>query len=173
MTIYGALFYLLAGITLVAAVLAVTRKDPMHAVLYLVAALLATAAIFLLLGAPLPAILQVVIYAGAIMVFYLFIIMLLGPRGEGGSIAPRRAALPGLLAGLFLAAAWIDFDGDPGVKTVLSASQASAAALGAFLVKTYWPVLEAVSILLFAALVAALVLCRPRRPHPGGQAGRT
>ncbi|WP_243438477.1 NADH-quinone oxidoreductase subunit J [Fundidesulfovibrio soli] len=171
MSLLGVIFYLLAGITLGGAAMAATRRNPMHAVLYLVVALLASALIFLLLGAPLPAILQVVVYAGAIMVLFLFIIMLLGLRGEAGGIGLKRAAPPVCLAGLCLAAAWSVFARDPGAKVVLSATQARPAATGAFLLEAYWPALEAVSILLFAALVAALVLCRPDRTHRDGRRG--
>ena len=170
MTPYGIIFYLLAALILGAALLAVLRRNPMHAVLFLVVSLLATAALFLLLGAPLPAVLEVVVYAGAIMVLFLFIIMLLGLSSGGGTIPAARLARPGLFGAIALgAAAWV-FHLDAGVKSLLPAAQASPAALGAHLMEAWWPAVEAISILLFAALVGALALGRsaPASRQGGG-----
>ena len=74
MTALGALFYLLSAVMLAAAALAATRRNPIHAVCCAVIAFLASAGVFVTLGAPLPGALQVVVYAGAIMVLFLFII---------------------------------------------------------------------------------------------------
>ena len=79
MTLYGILFYALAVIILVSTLLAVTRRLVVHAVLYLIVAFLGTAALFYLLGAPLLAAFMVIVYAGAIMVLFLFVIMLFQP----------------------------------------------------------------------------------------------
>jgi NADH-quinone oxidoreductase subunit J len=65
-----ALFYLAAGISLVSTILAVTRVNATHALIYLIISLLASAIIFYLVGAPFAAVLEVVIYAGAIMVLF-------------------------------------------------------------------------------------------------------
>jgi len=171
MTPYGVLFYLLAVLILGGALMAVLRRNPMHAVLFLVVSLLGTAAMFLLLGAPLPAVLEVVVYAGAIMVLFLFIIMLLGLVSGGGVIPAARLAWPGLLAAIALAAAASVFGLDPGVKGVLPAAQAGPAALGAYLLEAWWPAVEAISILLFAALVGALALGGIPRVFKAGQGG--
>ena len=64
------LFYIAATIALVATVLAMTRANAIHALIYLIVSLLAVAVIFFLIGAPFAAALEIVIYAGAIMVLF-------------------------------------------------------------------------------------------------------
>ena len=71
------IFYLTAAVALLATALAITRQDAVHALLYLVVSLLAVALLLFLLGAPFAAALEVIVYAGAIMVLILFVIMLL------------------------------------------------------------------------------------------------
>ena len=71
------LFYVAATVALVATVLAMTRTNAIHALIYLIVSLLAVAVIFFLIGAPFAAALEIVIYAGAIMVLFVFVIMML------------------------------------------------------------------------------------------------
>jgi NADH-quinone oxidoreductase subunit J len=71
------IFYTAAGVALVATVLVITGRNPVHALLYLIVSLLAMAVLFYMLGAPFVAALEVVIYAGAIMVLFIFVIMML------------------------------------------------------------------------------------------------
>ncbi|HZE21027.1 MAG TPA: NADH-quinone oxidoreductase subunit J [Desulfobaccales bacterium] len=68
MSIYGVIFYTLATIIIISTVLAITRRNLMHAIVYLVLSFIATAVLFYLLGAPFLAVLEVVIYAGVAMV---------------------------------------------------------------------------------------------------------
>ena len=77
-------FYFCSAIAIVATLSAITRRQPVHALLYLIVSLLAVAMIFFVLGAPLIAALEVIIYAGAIMVLFIFVVMLLnlGPATE-------------------------------------------------------------------------------------------
>ena len=77
MSLYAVIFYTLGTVILVSTALAITRRNVMHAVVYLVISFIATALLFYLLGAPLLAALEVIIYAGAIMVLFLFLIMML------------------------------------------------------------------------------------------------
>ena len=70
-------FYISAFVTLVATIMVITRHNPVHALLYLVISLLSLSMIFFLLGAPFAALLEIIIYAGAIMVLFIFVIMLL------------------------------------------------------------------------------------------------
>src|SRR5258708_22080197 len=69
-------FYLLAGLMLIGGVLVITRKNPVHSALALIVTLLAQASIYLMLYAPFVAGVQVILYAGGIMVLFLFVIML-------------------------------------------------------------------------------------------------
>lgn len=86
-------FYLAAALALVSTLLAITRLNAIHALLYVVVSFLAVALIFYLLGAPFIAALEVIIYAGAIVVLFVFVVMLLnlGPQ----AITQERHWLPG------------------------------------------------------------------------------
>lgn len=91
-------FYLAATIALVATVLAMTRANAIHALIYLIVSLLAVAVIFFLIGAPFAAALEIVIYAGAIMVLFVFVIMMLN-LGEEGDARERQWLQPKIWAG--------------------------------------------------------------------------
>src|SRR5256885_4281568 len=82
MSSVAAAFYYLAAASVVSALLAVTRKNPVHSMLWVLALFLHVAGIFLLLGAEFLAAVQVIVYAGAILIFYLFVVMLLDLRDE-------------------------------------------------------------------------------------------
>ena len=77
-----AAFYYMAAASVASALLAVTRKNPVHSMLWVLALFLHVAGIFLLLGAEFLAAVQVIVYAGAILIFYLFVLMLLDLPGE-------------------------------------------------------------------------------------------
>jgi NADH-quinone oxidoreductase subunit J len=82
------LFYLAAAVALIATFMVITRLNIVHALLYMIVSLLAVAVIFFLLGAPFIAALEVIIYAGAIIVLFIFVVMMLnlGPQ----SVAQER-----------------------------------------------------------------------------------
>src|SRR5258708_22676445 len=96
-------FYLLGGLMLIGGVLVITRKNPVHSALALIVTLLAQASIYLMLYAPFVAGLQIILYAGGVMVLFLFVIMLvrvdrtikgrqfysMGGGGMIGAAAPR------------------------------------------------------------------------------------
>jgi NADH-quinone oxidoreductase subunit J len=99
-------FYITAAITIISTLLVITRYNPVHALLYLVVSLLSLAMIFYLLGAAFAALLEVIIYAGAIMVLFIFVIMLLNLGKETAEqerkwLKPRVWVGPAMLA-LFL-----------------------------------------------------------------------
>lgn len=101
------LFYFAGIIALAATIAALTRTNAAHALVYLIVSLLAVAVLFFLLGAPFAAALEIVIYAGAIMVLFVFVIMMLNV-GEAGIarerewLSGRNWAVPGIMAGLLL-----------------------------------------------------------------------
>ena len=161
MTLYTAFFYLLGIVILTATGLAVTRRQPVHAVLYLIVAFLGTAALFYLLGAPLLAAFVVIIYAGAIMVLVLFVIMLFqqSPR-EFGLLSEWGPAT--LLGVVFLAVAAAMVFRDPGSGIVLQGAVAQPRDFGRFLFDRYWLAVEIVSILFLVALVAIIQLGKRR-----------
>jgi|TARA_X000000950_G_scaffold95851_1_gene120937 NADH-quinone oxidoreductase subunit J len=93
-----ALFYIAASVALFATVLAMTRTNAIHALIYLIVSLLAIAVIFFLIGAPFAAALEIVIYAGAIMVLFVFVIMMLN-LGEEGDARERQLLQPHIWLG--------------------------------------------------------------------------
>jgi len=101
-------FYISAAVAVASTVMVITRLNAVHALLYLIVSLLAVAVVFFVLGAPFVAALEVIIYAGAIMVMFVFVIMMLnlGPhatREEKAMLSPGIWIGPGIL-GLILAA---------------------------------------------------------------------
>jgi NADH-quinone oxidoreductase subunit J len=102
------LFYLAALVAVAATVLALTRANAAHALIYLIVSLLAVAVLFFLMGAPFAAALEVVVYAGAIMVLFVFVIMMLNlgeesQREERALLNFSHWWLPGFLTLLLLA----------------------------------------------------------------------
>jgi NADH-quinone oxidoreductase subunit J len=170
MTLYAVIFYLLGIVILTATGLAVTRRQPVHAVLYLIVAFLGTAALFFLLGAPLLAAFVVIIYAGAILILVLFVIMLLqrSPRELGLLSEWGPAALLGII--FFAVAAAMVFK-DPGSRIVLQGAVAQPRDFGRFLFDRYWLAVEIVSILFLVALVAILHLGKSPSLHPSPPGG--
>jgi len=71
------LFYIASALAIIATVMVVTRKNAIHALLYLIASLLSVSVIFFILGAPFAAVLELIIYAGSIMILFVFVIMML------------------------------------------------------------------------------------------------
>lgn len=161
MTLYTAIFYLLAIVILTATGLAITRRQPVHAVLYLIVAFSGTAALLFLLGAPLLAAFMVIIYAGAIIVLFLFVIMLFqqSPR-ELGLLPQWGPAM--LLGAVFLAVAVAMVFKDPGSGVVLQGAAVQPGDFGHFLFDRYWLAVEIVSILLLVALVAVIQVGKRR-----------
>jgi NADH-quinone oxidoreductase subunit J len=165
MSLYAIIFYVLGAIIIIATAMAVTRRHLMHAIVYLVLSFFGTALLFYLLGAPFLAALEVIIYAGAIMVLFLFIVMML-------RIVPSDKTLgtylgqwwPALLLGAASLAASVPLilfasaSGGP-----LPLAMASPWAFGRFLFQRYWFSVELASFLLFVGLVGALYLGRSER----------
>jgi NADH-quinone oxidoreductase subunit J len=158
-TVSGFIFYVLAAVTVIATAVAVTRRQAIHTVLYLIVAFLGTAGLFYLLGAPLLAAFMIIIYAGAIMVLVLFVIMLFqrSPR-ELSMISDRvPAALLGLM---FLALAVGVVFKDPGAPAVLETARVAPAEFGRLLFERYWLPIEIVSLLFLVVIVILIQLGR-------------
>jgi NADH-quinone oxidoreductase subunit J len=168
MTLYGVVFYLLSAIIVMATGMAITQRHAVHAVVYLVISFFCTALVFYLLGAPFIAALEVIIYAGAIMVLFLFIIMMLRlepPQRRLGSYL--RQWMPAIiLGGITLAIAFIMILANPLTRIPLRTALATPAAFGLFVFQRYWFPVEIASFVLFVALVGALYLGR-RGPTSG------
>lgn len=156
-------FGIIAVVMLVSAVKVVTVKNVVHAALYLVVVLAGVAALFLLLGAEFLGITQVLVYIGAVVVLFLFGIMLtrakLGEDEEANQSGPARIASL-LIAGLLLAVmvvALVDFydDAELPENTRTTTAEVSDSIFSDYIVP-----FEAVSVLLLAALIGAIVVAR-------------
>lgn len=172
------LFYLFALVSLVSALLAVTRRNPVAAAMWLVLMFFGLAGIYVLLEAYFVAAVQVLVYAGAIMVLFLFVIMLLGVD-RGGSLRERiRLQRP---VGIVLAVGIVleiivAVRAGIGLATRVPAEftangDGNARALSETLFRSYVFPFEVTSILLIVAAVAAIVLAqRGRTPITGPDA---
>jgi NADH-quinone oxidoreductase subunit J len=104
----NAFFYITGAVAIVATIMAVTRMNVVHALLYLIVSFLSVAVIFFILGAPFIAAVEVIIYAGAIMVLFVFIVLMfnLGPQTveqERRWHDPKTWVGPGVLSAILLA----------------------------------------------------------------------
>ncbi len=158
-----AAFYVAAAIALIATGLVITRTQAMHALLYLIVSLLAVALIFYVLGAPFAAALEVIIYAGAILVLFVFVVMMLN-LGEAAAVQERRWLAPGIwmgptaLAGVLFAEVVYLLSsavGQPQAAVLVEAKQVGIALYGPYLLAV-----ELASLLLLAGLVGAYHLGR-------------
>jgi NADH-quinone oxidoreductase subunit J len=164
MTIYSIIFYLLAVLILVTTALAVTRRDLVHAVIYLIFSFFGSAMLFYLFGAPLLAVLEVIIYAGAIMVLFLFIVMMLRIGKSAARLFPLSQWLPAAVGGLIYIAIGIGLiTADPKSGIVLITARAEPAVLGRYIFEQHWLSIEIVSLLLLVAIIGALLLARLSR----------
>ena len=158
---YAIIFYLLGAVILSATTLAVFQRNAVHAVVYLVISYLATALLFYLLGAPFPAALEVIVYSGAIMVLFLFIIMMIREE-PAHSRGFRRLGqwTPALILSVISVIIFVVLIVKGPDGGVLKTAMASPSALGHYLFQHYWLGIEVASFLLFIALVGALYLGR-------------
>jgi NADH-quinone oxidoreductase subunit J len=155
-------FLALAVVGGFAGVLVVTSRNVVHAALWLVVALSSIAGVYLLLAAPFVAFVQVIIYVGAIVVLILFGIMLtrapVGRRVLDNTLRARIGALV-VGAGMFAMLTWFMADAWGG-KRIASRAATTTSALGIAIFRNYVLPFEAVSVLLLAALIGAIVLAR-------------
>lgn len=156
-------FYTSAAVALLATLRMITHTNPVHALLNLIVSLLAVAMIFFTLGAPFAAALEMIVYAGAIMVLFVFVVMMMN---LGDAVIQQEKAwlklqgwiAPGILAAVLLAqllyTLTLQESHASGITTV-DAKQVGIALFGPYLL-----VVELASLLLLAALVAAYHLGR-------------
>jgi NADH-quinone oxidoreductase subunit J len=163
MTVYAVIFYPVAALIVAATGLAITRRNPVHAVVYLVISFLGSAILFYHLGAPFLAALEIIIYAGAIMVLFLFVIMMLRVQKSEKRGFPLRQWGPAMLLGfIFLVLAGLTLSKDPDSRIALHAAMATPKEFGRFVFNRYWLSIEIISLLLLLGLLAAIQLGRGR-----------
>ena len=161
MTLYSILFYIIAALLLASTAMAVTRRNMVHAVLYLVLSFFGSAMMFYLLGAPFLAALEIIIYAGAIMVLFLFIIMMIRVEKIRGMDITGKQAIPAIILGAgFLVSFAVLLKNDTAGWQPLAAARAIPKAFGQYLFEAHWLAIEIASLLLLVALIGAYLLGR-------------
>ena len=152
------IFYLASAIAILSTVMVITGKNPVHSLLYMVLSLLSLAATFFALGAPFAGMLEVIVYAGAIMVLFVFVVMMLNlgsqtVEHERQWLKPKAWIGPvGLSAVLLIALLHVLI---PGGQGLAGTGEIGAKAVGVALFGPYLLVVELASMLLLGALIAA------------------
>ena len=152
------IFYITAFVTLFSTVMVITRHNPVHALLYLVISLLSLSVIFFLLGAPFAALLEIIIYAGAIMVLFIFVIMLLNlgketAKQEKEWLKPKIWIGPTLLSAILFAELFFLISLPD--ETLFNPQTVDSKAVAISLFKPYLIGVELVAMLLMAGVVGA------------------
>jgi NADH-quinone oxidoreductase subunit J len=160
-------FYVLAGVAVATALAMVLTRNAVHSALFLVLNLITVAIFYLLLNAPFVAMVQIAVYAGAVMVLFLFVIMMLGAERVGGAIGLRTQIPLAVGLGIVLVggALFAFLQAPAGLAPVGSppAPLGDPAAIGARLLTTHVLPFEITSILLLIAMVGVVVLARDLR----------
>jgi len=164
------MFYFAAALAIVASLKVVTGKNTVHSLLYLVVSLLAVAVCFYLMGAPFAAGLEVIVYAGAILVLFVFAIMMFGLGQDETLNAPRSHAFklnninlwfgPSLIAILLLAELIFAIESST-VQEKLTSNIIDAKQVGILLYGPYLLAVEIASFLLLAGLIAGYHFAKP------------
>jgi NADH-quinone oxidoreductase subunit J len=175
------IFFILAGVAITAAIVVVNTKSPVSSALFLILTMCALAGLFVLLGAVFLGALQVIVYAGAIMVIFLFVIMLLNLRRDDYGHDPRRIQkylgfilVAVILVQGILISTWAMKDFAAGPKTISQSEipitpadsiaqtidYSSAQWVARVLFTKYAYPFEVTSILLLAAIIGAVVIAR-------------
>jgi NADH-quinone oxidoreductase subunit J len=167
------LFWAFAGVAVIGSLLVVTQKNPVYSVLALIGAFFGLSGLYVLLEAPFVAVVQIIIYAGAIMVLFLFTVMLLNvPREDAAEwdrthplyrpMAVRIGAVLAVLLALEFGWALSRTGGLGAGIGDENAAASSVAVLGRVLFTDYMFAFEVTSILIIVAMVGAVILARRR-----------
>ena len=167
-------FYLFAGVCISAAVMVIAARNPVHSVLFLILAFVNAAALFILLGAEFLAMILIIVYVGAVLVLFLFVVMML----DVDFAELRQGFLQYLPIGAFLGAillielvlVLVGWTIGPNAQQMVAApippaaSALNAQALGHVLYTRYVYYFEAAGIVLLVAMIGAIVLTLRRKP---------
>jgi NADH-quinone oxidoreductase subunit J len=166
-------FYAYAAIAILASVFVVAQSNPMHSVMLLITSFGALAGLYVLLDAPFTAVTQIIIYAGAIMVLFLFVVMLLNvPREDPappsisvllGPTGMRIGVVLSVLLGAEILWALSRIDEAAFRQGPAAESVSSVALIGNSLFTRHAFAFEATSILILVAMVGAVVIARRER----------
>ncbi|CAN5296577.1 NADH-quinone oxidoreductase subunit J [soil metagenome] len=167
-------FWLMAAVTVGSALAVITAKNPVHSVLFLIAAFFSAAGLFVLLGAEFLAMLLVVVYVGAVAVLFLFVVMMLDVdfqslRSEFVRYLPIGAVVAGILA---LEMIFVSYTVATRGKAALNAAPLApdqnlpnAELIGRVLYTDYVYFFQAAGLVLLVAMIGAIVLTLRHKPH--------
>ena len=162
MSIVQILFWVLAVMAIFSALMVITSKNPVYSVLWLIVTFFAISGHYILLNAQFLAVVNIIVYAGAIMVLFLFVIMLMNARQEGASGSKRWITLAGTISGgiflLVLVAALKDSELKTRSAMVMDGQVGLIKVLGNELFTRYVVPFELSSILFLSTMVGAVVI---------------
>jgi NADH-quinone oxidoreductase subunit J len=167
------LFYTFAAVTVLGSLLVVLQRNPVYSVLSLIAAFFGLSGLYVLLEAPFVAVIQIIIYAGAIMVLFLFTVMLLNvPREDAAEwdrshplYRPGAVRVGAVVALIMVVELGWAFARTSGLSTGVGDERravTSIAAVGQSLFTDYMFAFEVTSVLIIVAMIGAVVLARKR-----------
>ena len=169
------LFYLFGGVAVATSLAVIAQRNPMHSVLLLIGSFVALAGLYINLDSPFTAVTQIIVYAGAIMVLFLFVVMLLntpsedvaspyGPAYVTLTTGPRRAfAVLSVILLVELGVAISQFaSASPSSGPGAAAHVSSVRQIGIAIFTDYSLAFEATSVLILVAMVGAVVLAKKR-----------
>ncbi len=155
-------FWILAAFITFFAIFTMTRRNPVTAVMSLVATFFGLAALYATLSAHFLAVLQVLVYAGAIMVLFIFVVMILN-REEVAPMALRPLRVMGVLAAVYLFVKFVgvvSFDMPTAVPPPAADTFGTVAAVGDVLFREFLYPFEAISVLLLVSIIGGVVISR-------------
>lgn len=164
------LFYAFSALAVLSAVLVITVPKPTRALLSLIATMFCLAVLYLLLGAPFIAMAHLIVYAGAVLVLFLFVIMLQGIGASDTPLAERfrpwYLALAGFVGMAFLGSLFflVSFSRLPAVRSDPSSALGTVEAIGFSLFRDYLLPFELISLLLIVGVFAAIALAKRDGP---------
>jgi NADH-quinone oxidoreductase subunit J len=161
-------FYLFSAVLLFAAFRVITARNPVHAVLYLMLAFSQASALWLILKAEFLGLTLVLVYLGAVMVLFLFVVMMLDIKFEGDRWSfwqnfPLAATIGALIAAELVAVLWIGFPTVAGPAVAQAGELSNTKALGRLLYTEYLYPVEVAAVILLVAMVTAIALTLRQR----------
>jgi len=159
-------FYFLSGLTLLSGILVITRKNPVHSALALIFGLLAQAGLYLMLYAPFVAGVQIILYAGGIMVLFLFVIMLVNLERSQREEQFNKQWVVGLLVAVALGAlfmvVYVKGENLFPHRIAQPIESSNTQQIGVMLYGQYMFAFEIASLLLLVAIIGAVVMAKKR-----------
>jgi NADH-quinone oxidoreductase subunit J len=159
-------FYFLSGVTLLSGILVIMRKNPVHSALALIMALLGQAGLYLMLYAPFVAGVQIILYAGGIMVLFLFVIMLVNIERSQKEEQFNKQWIVGIVAALALGALFVVVYTKGRAlfpdRAAQLPEQSNTQQIAVLLYGNYMFAFEIASLLLLVAIIGAVVMAKKR-----------